>query len=133
VTDPTGLYPNLHDLHDFQRIGGLDPSVLQLLQQQELRQRQKLLQEQAELVTRQEVTPPREPTWLTHSLLDYRAVCVASEGSLVGITSQSGGRQATPLPANIALWEVKIGELLQCAALLSSAVFALLAQLYTSL
>ncbi|KAL0053451.1 hypothetical protein WJX82_005899 [Trebouxia sp. C0006] len=49
---------------------------------------------------------------LQHSLVDYRAACMATEASIVSVSCQADEAQskAVPLPAHLALWEVKIGE-----------------------
>ncbi len=51
---------------------------------------------------------------MQHSLVDYRAACMAIEASILGVSCQSDEAQpkAIPLPTHLALWEVKIGDML---------------------
>ena len=47
---------------------------------------------------------------LGHRLMDYKAVCMAAEASLVGVSCQSDELHAVSLPNHLALWEVTTGD-----------------------
>ena len=47
---------------------------------------------------------------LGYSLMDYKAVCMAADASVVGLSCQSNELQAVPLPGHLALWEVSTGD-----------------------
>lgn len=63
---------------------------------------------------RQDEEGPSNLVDLQHSLVDYRAACMATEASIVGVSCQPEEVQpkAIPLPAHLALWEVNIGDTL---------------------
>lgn len=68
----------------------------------------------AEEADRQDEEGPSNLVDLQHSLVDYRAACMAVEESIVGVSCQSVEAQpkAILLPTHLALWEVKIGDTL---------------------
>ena len=51
---------------------------------------------------------------LGHSLMDYKAVCMAADACVVGLSCQSDELQAVSLPGHLALWEVSTGEHTYC-------------------
>ncbi|DBA85687.1 hypothetical protein WJX77_011063 [Trebouxia sp. C0004] len=61
---------------------------------------------------RQDEDGPSKLVDLQHSLVDYRAACMATEASIIGVSCQCDEAEpkAIPLPNHLALWEVQIGE-----------------------
>lgn len=47
---------------------------------------------------------------LGHSLMDYKAVCMAADACVVGLSCQSNELHAVSLPGHLALWEVSTGD-----------------------
>ncbi len=87
----------------------IDPFILPTLQVQAGQQSQKVAE-----ADRQDEEGTSNLVDLQHSLVDYRAACMATEASIVGVSCQADEAQskAVPLPAHLALWEVKIGDTL---------------------
>ena len=69
-----------------------------------------------------EQDPTVEALELHHSLLDYRAACLAAESALVGLTCQTHDAWTDPLPAQVALWEIHTGSGLSICRVLSFVV-----------
>ncbi len=87
----------------------IDPFILPTLQVQAGQQAQRAAEADC-----QDEEGPSNLVDLQHSLVDYRAACMATEASIVGVSCQADEAQskAVPLPTHLALWEVKIGDML---------------------
>lgn len=84
----------------------IDPSILRMLQLDAEAQAQKA----AEAVESHQEAASTNWVELGHSLMDYKAVCMAADACVVGISCQSDELHAVSLPGHLALWEVSTGE-----------------------